>query len=148
MSLTNFAAISNQHNIYMKRFLTIPFIAMLMACFLFPNSVMAGNQTTYSVPVKKKQKNGDVVDMKVDEGGRRSPSMPLCCTISKTDGVNITGLSEDIIIYEVRDVSNETTLVSFTSESDFLDYLFLQTGDFQLYFETENYQVAGYITIY
>lgn len=132
----------------MKRFMTIPFIAMLMACFLFPNSVMAGNQKTYTVPVKKKQKYSDDVGTRTEEEGRRSPSMPLCCTISKTDGVNITGLSEDIIIYEVRDVSNEATLMSFTSESDFLDYLFLQTGDFQLYFETENYQVAGYITIY
>ena len=73
--------------------------------------------------------------------------MPIYCVISRTDGVNIVGLSEDIISYEIWDSSHEINLASFSNESDFLDYLLIQTGSFQLNLETENYNVFGYISL-
>lgn len=113
---------------------------------LTPAIVIAGNRTIYTVSVLKTEKepgNGEPMDWE----GRRIPSMPLCCTIDKVDGLNIMGVSEDIISYEILDIETETTLILFLEESEFLDFIFHQTGDFKMKIETENYYFWGYITI-
>lgn len=126
-----------------KRLFTISLVAMLMVGILFPNSMNAGNNTTYTVSMRKQSRH----NRGLDEEGFRTPPMPIYCVISRTDGVNIVGLSEDIISYEIWDSSHEINLASFSNESDFLDYLLIQTGSFQLNLETENYNVFGYISL-
>lgn len=127
----------------MKRLFTISLLTMLMASILFPDSVMAGDRTSYTVSMRKQSRH----NKGLDEEGLRTPPMPIYCVISRTDGINIAGLTEDITSYEIWDTSHEINIASFFEESDFLDYLLTQTGDFQLNFETENYNVFGYISL-
>lgn len=112
-----------------------------MAGILFPNSMNAGNNTTYTVSMRKQSRH----NKGLDKEGLRTPPMPIYCVISQTDGVNFIGLSEDIISYEIWDITSEINFASFSEEAEFLDYLFLQVGDFQIKLETENYYVLGYI---
>lgn len=114
-----------------------------MASILFPNSIMAGNKTSYTVTMRKQSRH----NKGLDEEGLRTPPMPIYCVISKTDGVSIVDLTEDIISYEIWDTTHEINIASFSEVSDFLDYLFIQTGNFQLNLETENYHICGYITL-
>lgn len=140
-------ASTKQKLINMKKLFTISLVAMLMASILFPDSIMAGNKTSYTVAMHKQPKRQTGHNKDLDEEGLRMPPMPISCFINKTDGVTIIGVPEDIINYEIWDISHEVNIGFFSEESDFIDYLFLQTGDFQLNFETENYHVFGYITI-
>ena len=40
----------------MNKIITIQFIVILMACLLSPNSIMAGNETVYTVSMQKQVK--------------------------------------------------------------------------------------------
>lgn len=131
----------------MKRIITIPVIAMFMVCILFPASIIAGNEATHTVNVQKKPKEPFEHNMRLDEEGRRTPPAPLCCVISETAGLHISGLSEDIITYEIWDATSETIIASFSAESDFIDFLFCQTGVVMIRLETESYYLVGYIEI-
>lgn len=111
-----------------------------------PDTIMAGNQSTYTTTVYKAKKQSEH-NQHLDCEGRRIPSMPLCCIISKTNGINIAGISEDMINYEVWDAESETCIASFSEESGFIDFLFFQPGDFQIKIETENYNFYGFINI-
>ncbi len=128
----------------MKRLFTISLLTMLMASILFPDSVMAGDRTSYTVSMRKQSRH----NKGLDEEGLRTPPMPIYCVISKTDGINIAGLTEDITSYEIWDTSHEINIASFSGESDFLDYIFSMTGNLLIKFETENYSITGDITLY
>lgn len=125
----------------MKRLFTISLLTMLMASILFPDSVMAGDRTSYTVSMRKQSRH----NKGLDEEGLRTPPMPIYCVISRTDGINIAGLTEDITSYEIWDTSHEINIASFSDESEFLDFLFPLIGDYKIKFETENYYIIGYI---
>lgn len=129
----------------MKRIITIPIIAMFIMCVLSPSILMAGNKTSYNIPMHKVPNNQSEHNMSLDPGGRRTRPMPIYCIINQDTGIDIIGLSENVIGYEIWDTSSEINFASFSEESDFLDYLFLQAGDFQIKLETENYYAIGYI---
>lgn len=112
---------------------------------LTPAIVIAENRSTYTISVLRTEKepgNGERMDWE----GRRIPPIPLTCSISNT-GINFIGYYDDIITFEIWDITSEICLVSFTEESDFLNFLFAQTGDFNLRFETKGYFICGDITI-
>lgn len=138
-------ASTKQKLINMKRLFTISLVAMLMASILFPDSIMAGNKTSYTVAMHKQPKRQTGHNKDLDEEGLRMPPMPISCIINKTDGVTIIGVPEDIISYEVWDTSHEINIASFSDESEFLDFLFPLIGDYKIKFETENYYIIGYI---
>lgn len=125
----------------MKRLFTISLLTMLMASILFPDSIMAGDRTSYTVSMRKQSRH----NKGLDEEGLRTPPMPIYCVISRTDGINIAGLTEDITSYEIWDTSHEINIASFSDESEFLDFLFPLIGDYKIKFETENYYIIGYI---
>ena len=114
---------------------------MLMAGILFPNSMNAGNNTTYTVSMRKQSRH----NKGLDKEGLRTPPMSIYCVISQTDGVNIVGLIEEITSYEIWDTASEINFASFSEEAEFLDFLFSLTGEYKIKFETENYYIIGYI---
>ncbi len=130
----------------MNKIITIQFIVILMACLLSPNSIMAGNETVYTVSMQKHVKRQSEHNKSLDCEGRRTPSMPIYCIISRTNGLNIVGIFDDIISYEVCEISSGINIASFSEESEFLAFLLCQIGNFQIKFETENYTIVGYIT--
>lgn len=129
----------------MNRLITIPIIAMLMVYVTFPSRVMAMNETTYTISMQKSSKEQPSHNKRLDDEGRRSSPAPIFCILNHTSGIEVMGLSEDIIGYEIWDVASEIKLTSFSEEAEFLDFLFLQVDNFQIKLETENYFVSGYI---
>ena len=107
---------------------------------------MAGNETVYTVSMQKQVKRQSEHNKSPDCEGRRTPSMPIYCIISRTNGLNIVGIFDDIISYEVCEISSGINIASFSEESEFLAFLLCQIGNFQIKFETENYTIVGYIT--
>lgn len=128
----------------MKRIYTI--LLMLTLASLIPDTILAENQSTYTTTVYKGKKQSEH-NQHLDCEGRRTPPIPLICSISNTTGLSIIGCDEDIITFEIWDITSENCLASFANESDFVDYLFAQCGEFILKFETEDYLFHGYIII-
>lgn len=119
---------------------------MLLNCIMFPVSVLAADNVSYTVTMQKEPNNQTGHNKQESPEGRRIPPKPICCTIS-TEGISVAGLSEDIITYEVWDETSEICLASFNEEQEFLDFLFNQSGEFQILFITENYCISGNVII-
>lgn len=126
----------------MKRLIPITLLTLIVMCVLFPNSIKAESNSAITIQMKKLLPTKE----EIEHEGRRLPPRPIYCTISR-DGINIAGLSEEIISYEIWNEASEICFASFIEESEFLDFLFSQSGDFQLIFVTENYYISGNITI-
>lgn len=72
----------------------------------------------------------------------------LSCTIGDEDGINISGWYEDIISYEIWDVSvGSCPLLSTYDETEFINYLFSSNGDFIIKFISGEYILIGFISI-
>lgn len=131
---------------YMKRLFCTALLSMLLNCIMFPVSVLAADNVSYTVTMQKEPNNQTGHNKQESPEGRRIPPKPICCTIS-TEGISVAGLSEDIITYEVWDETSEICLASFNEEQEFLDFLFNQSGEFQILFITENYCISGNVII-
>lgn len=127
----------------MKKHLISSFLVIAILCSMFTVPVFAVNNAVFTVCMQKKLK--DKKDQ--DTEGRRIPPVPVSCDISRNDGVRISGVSEDIVSFEIRDASSEICIAFLTEESEFIDYLFFHTGDFQIIFETDNFYITGNISI-
>lgn len=145
--IPNFATTQMDKNInYMKRFFCTALLSMLLNCIIFPVSVLAADNVSYTVIMQKEPNNQTGHNKQESPEGRRIPPKPIYCTISP-EGISVAGLSEDIITYEVWNETSEICLASFNEEQKFLDFLFNQSGEFQITFVTENYCISGYISI-
>lgn len=133
----------------MKSFNKISFtiFVILSVCLLFPITTTAEENSSYTVVMQKQPKKQSEHNKALDEEGRRTPPKPIYCFISMKEGVNVIGVSEYIISYNVYNPSSGINLVSYYDESEFLDFLFHQSGDFMIIIETESYNIGGYITI-
>lgn len=129
----------------MKIPITIPVLIMFMVYLTFSSHAMAMNDTPYTITMQKSSKEQPSHNKHLDDEGRRSSPAPIFCIISHTSGIEMMGLSEDIIGYEVWDADSEIKLAFFSEETEFLDFLFLQVGNLQIKLETENYFISGYI---
>lgn len=132
---------------YTKRLFSIILLSLSTICLICPNSIKAENTTAVAVTMQKQSKNPLPTNEEIEHEGRRMRPRPIYCTISP-DGINVAGVSEEIISYEVWDEVSGICVASFFEESDFLNYLFSQSGEFQLIFVTENHCISGYISIY
>jgi DNA modification methylase len=76
----------------------------------------------------------------------RSQSKPVTCTITP-DGVNIISLSsDDIYLFEVYDLYGNC-IESFTSEHDFVDFVFSSSGEFVIRLYVDDYVLKGAIEL-
>lgn len=131
---------------YMKRLFCSALLLILLNCIQFPVSVLAADNTSYTVTMRKEPNNTTWTNEQEEPERRRIPPKPIYCTISPEE-ISVAGLSEDIITYEVWNETSEICLASFNEEQEFLDFLFNQSGEFQITFVTENYCISGYISI-
>ncbi len=131
---------------YMKSLFCTVLLSILLNCITFPVAISAADNTSYTVNMRKELNNTTWTNEQYETEGRRIPPKPIYCTIS-TEGINVAGLSEDIMTYEIWNETSEICLASFNGENEFLDFLFNQSGEFQIIFITENYCISGYITI-
>lgn len=122
----------------MKTFSLIPILIITLLCAVQPVAIHAKKTpVAVKLPMKKKLKKT------VETEGHRVPPVTVWCDISRTGGVKVAGLSEDIISYEIRDISTEACMASFTEEPDFVDYVLSGNGEYQVILESDNYYITG-----
>ncbi len=114
--------------------LTIMSAESLMACGTTLRTVLY-MQTNYSPQYEEYE----------DEKGNRF--VALTCTVSRENGVEISGTTDEIISYEIWDATGTVCIAYFTNEEEFVEYLFSLNGDFQLVFFFEDYTLTGEITV-
>lgn len=131
---------------YTKSLFCTVLLSILLNCITFPAAISAADNTSYTVNMRKESNNTTWTNEQWGSEGRRIPPKPIYCTIS-SEGIYVAGLSEDIMTYEIWNETSEICLASFNEENDFLNFLFNQSGEFQIIFITENYCISGYITI-
>ena len=129
-----------------KNFITIPTFALILACLLSPIQAIADNKTAYTISMQRNSKEQPEHNMDLDEEGRRMPARPVCCTISNTDGVSISGCEDEIITYELWDIDGENCIATSVDEMDFLAVLYSLTGEYTIKLTTFNYIYIGYIS--
>ncbi|MDE6756908.1 MAG: hypothetical protein K2J66_07160, partial [Muribaculaceae bacterium] len=118
----------------------------IIICVLIPISIKAENNASITLSMQSQPIPQTGHNKQDEPEGRRIPPKPIYCTIS-TEGINVAGLSEDIMTYELWNETSEICLASFNGENEFLDFLFNQSGEFQIIFITDNYCISGYIVI-
>lgn len=69
------------------------------------------------------------------------------CGIGQDDGIEIHGLTNEILVYEIWDADGTVCLAYFTDEESFIESLFSMTGSFQLKFYFEDYILYGEISL-
>ena len=77
----------------------------------------------------------------------RCPAAPLFCTISRVDGIQISGVDNaDIVSFEILDVYGNTVAV-LADEASFIDTLFSLKGEFRIVFRLSDHIMLGWINI-
>ncbi len=84
--------------------------------------------------------------MPEEEGhGQRMPGRKQNCTVDPVSGVQFVGMEKpDILSFEVYDLSGACVAV-FGDEAAFLEYLFAQSGEYQIRLITADWAYVGYI---
>lgn len=101
-------------------------------------------ETNLTVSVDKCYHDYKIED---DPEGHRKPSKPLLISISIDNGIYIPGIdNQDIISYSIYD---EYSSCLFTSEDEysFIEYLFSNTGTFEINIDTNEFSLKGWIQI-
>lgn len=105
--------------------------------------------SSYTISVSKVAITGDPDRIKDPDRSRRIPSVPIECLISP-EGIelkNTSVTSSDILFFEIWDSKSEFCMGSFATESDFVSTLLSMSGDYQIRFVTEDYELTGYISL-
>ena len=109
-------------------------------------AVQATNYTTYTFNLFKFYNNQTEHKKGTDNGGRRTPPMPIPCTVSETEGITADIDETDIIAYEIWDAEGTGCEASYGENSDAATYLLSIPGEYQLRIVTSEYTYIGYIT--
>ena len=82
-----------------------------------------------------------------EEKGHRTPPRDVQCTIDAAAGIQFVGMEKlEILTFEIYDLSGACVAV-FGDEDSFLDFLFAQSGEYQIRLVTANWAYVGYIGV-
>jgi len=82
-----------------------------------------------------------------EEHGQRMPPRNVVCTIDAATGIQFVGMEKpEILTFEIYDLSGACVAV-FGDETAFLDFLFAQSGEYQIRLVTANWAYIGYIGV-
>lgn len=122
----------------MNKFLAILIISIVMLSST--TFAYADSSTTYSVSVTQSSEPYYIDDGPVRH---RTPPKSIICTITP-DGVNIPSVSaEDIIAYDVFSPVGDC-IASFTSEQDFISFIYGINGTFEIRIHIDGYVFHGF----
>lgn len=83
----------------------------------------------------------------IGESSHRRPSRKLECDIDDVMGITFYGEEVgEIITYEIYN-NLDFCIGLFYDESEFIEFLFLLTGEYRLVFSTEEYDLEGWVYI-
>lgn len=126
----------------MKKF--VIFITFVLTCLF---AVQATNYTTYTFNLFKFFNNQTEHKKGTDNGGRRTPSIPIFCTLSEVEGITVDIDEADILAYEIWDAEGSACVASFVEGSDAATHLLSTPGEYQLRIITNDYVYFGTISL-
>lgn len=106
----------------------------------------AASYSCYTISLFKCYSENRDRGLKSDNGGRRTPPMPIPCTVSETEGITADIDEADIIAYEIWDAEGTGCEASYGENSDAATYLLSIPGEYQLRIVTSEYSYIGYIS--
>lgn len=121
---------------------------LLVLLIIGSRGISADNTESVSISLYTEETDSESGDLlELDPKGPRIPAAPLFCTITKTEGVQITGVdNSEIEGFEIRDIYGNTIAV-LSDESSFVDTLFTLKGEYRILFRLSNRSLAGWIQI-
>lgn len=124
----------------MKRIFLI-LLTGILSVLLLSGVALAEKSKTKTVPVKKEKH--EETELPPDSWSKRMPSAPVMCVISE-NGITIDGAdTNEITLYEVYDDSGYC-LVSYSSERDFISFLYNTDMDVELRLYADGYVYSGW----
>ena len=119
-------------------------IIVITALFVITkNADAATTITTSMVATTTATNTNDPEEIGTEEFGRRSPTRRIVCSIDASYGIQFLGQSTpDFILYEIY-----TSEYSCIEEMDFIDYLFSNSGEFQIHLLSEECRYIGYVSL-
>ncbi len=125
-------------------------LVILIAAMMTSSTIYASAApiTSCVVNLQKAPASSGPNDIEDYEYGHRRPTQPVECNIS-SDGIQFTSVTEspDILTYELWDAEGTCSIASFCDEAGFINFLFSQSGEFQIRFTTPDYNLVGFIQI-
>lgn len=113
----------------------------VLTTLLLPGMVSAEKSKTKTVPVKKEKR--EETELPPDSWSKRMPSAPVMCVISE-NGITIEGVdSGEITSYEVYD-EDGSCVASYSSERDFISFLYNTDMDVELRLYADGYVYSGW----
>lgn len=77
----------------------------------------------------------------------RCPAVPLFCSISRVDGIQISGVDNaDIVSFEILDAYGNT-IALLQDEPSFIETIFSLNGEYRVVFRLNNQTLTGWIMI-
>lgn len=135
----------------MRKILTLQTIITAVLLFVLPLNVMAETNisisTSRTIQLRKQPTNNDNHKVEFEKESHRTSVRLTQCTISKNDGVQISGFDDEIISYEVWNETGTDCIALYTDEDNFVDYIFNCIGSYQIIFRSDEYIFYGYIEI-
>lgn len=118
-------------------------LIILIAMLSFSAFADDDSSTTYTVEVAQ-----SIDPYIVDDGPvrHRTPPRPLICTISP-NGINIQSVNtEEITAYDIYDTEGGC-IASFTTEQDFISFIYSLDGTVEIRIHTDGYVFHGYVQL-
>lgn len=79
--------------------------------------------------------------------GKRIPSRPIHCKLIERNGIIFQSpFAQDILSYEILDIYGNH-ITSSTDESDFIEFVFSLTGEYEVWLLTDEYIFKGYLNL-
>ena len=123
-------------------------IIVITALFVITkNADAATTITTSMVATTTATNTNDPEEIGTEEFGRRSPTRRIVCSIDASYGIQFLGQSTpDFILYEIY-TSEDYCIYSCIEEMDFIDYMFSNSGEFQIHLLSEECRYIGYVSL-
>lgn len=118
-----------------------------MTFALFPDYVMAGDRSSYTILVQQKPKRDLGHNPQLDPEGSRIPSKRVPISISISDGLSIPYFDKnEIDSFDVID-ENGIYLASLTTEHEFVSFIFTLDKPVEIRINLNEYILQGYLNI-
>lgn len=118
-----------------------------MTFAIFPDYVIAGNRSSYTILVQRKP-NGDLGhNTQLDPEGNRIPSRKFPVSISLSDGLSMPNFDKcEIDSFDIID-ENGIYLASFSTEQEFVSFIFTLDKPVEIRINLKEYILQGYLNI-
>ncbi|MDE6859519.1 MAG: hypothetical protein K2J65_03785 [Duncaniella sp.] len=115
----------------MKKYIVFTILFTVLLVFQ-STEIFAGAFNTLTVSLDRKELIEPQDGPDYDPPIHRFETEAVGCTITRGNGVEISGTTDEIIAYEIWDATGSVCIGYFTDEEEFVEYLFSLNGEFRI----------------